>query len=302
MTTCLKTWIFQICLCGTLLGADNAEKNAWTLGIYTGPSLFALEPAADIKNPVLTGADVTDMPVDTLAHPFMVRKDSVYYLFFTAKDAKTGKGGIGLAESKDGLHWKYRRAVLREPFVVSHPCVFEWRNEFYLVPETYTENSVRLYKATQFPEQWKYEADLLRGESLVSPTLVRYQEMWWMFAGRQGNETLRLFYASDLGGPWKEHPQSPIVQKDPNIARPGGRPLIIEGVLYRLAQDCYPTYGNQVRALRVTSISSMAYSEEMSEPALVKASSQGWNAKAMHHVDAHRAEGRWIAAVDALGH
>src|SRR5215470_4515567 len=76
-----------------------AKKSVWTLGVYAGQSPLALQPAPKAANPVLTGADVTDMKVDTLAHPFLVIKDKRYYVFFTAKDIKADKGGIRLAES-----------------------------------------------------------------------------------------------------------------------------------------------------------------------------------------------------------
>jgi hypothetical protein len=188
-----------VCASGlTLVAQNGAEKSFWTLGIYTGPSPFQLSPLA--KNPVLHGSDVTDMNVDTLAHPFMIIVDSRYYAFFTAKDLASDKGGIGLAESSNGLDWKFRRTVIREPFVTSHPYVFKWQNDYYLIPEAHTETSVRLYKATAFPDEWKYEGDLIKGDHFISPTLVRYKDMWWMFTIRSGNETLRLFYASDFKG------------------------------------------------------------------------------------------------------
>jgi len=247
----------------------------------------------------LQGADVNDMNVDTLAHPFMVIADSRYYAFFTAKDLASDKGGIGLAESRNGLEWKFRRTVIREPFVTSHPYVFKWQSEYYMIPEAHTETSVRLYKATAFPDEWKYEGDLIKGDHFISPTLVRYKDMWWMFTIRSGNETLRLFYASDFKGPWTEHPLSPIVKKDLRTARPGGRPFVIDGKLYRLGQDCYPRYGYQVRAFQITDISPTTYSETMIDTPLVKASSKGWNAEAMHHVDAQQTgKNRWIAIVD----
>jgi hypothetical protein len=282
--------------------SGSAAKSAWTIGIYTGPSPFHLAPPENARNPALRGSDVTDMAVDTLAHPFMVVARSRYYLFFTAKDLKTDKGGIALAESSDGLTWKFRRTVIHEPFVLSHPCVFNWRNEYYMIPEAHTETSVRLYRATEFPDRWKYEGDLLKGDHYISPTVVRYRGMWWMFTVRTGNETLRLFYARELRGPWTEHPLSPIVNKDLRTARPAGRPFVIGGILYRLGMDCYPTYGSQVRAFQITEISPTAYAEKMIETPLVKASTEGWNAEAMHHVDAHQiGKDRWIAAVDALG-
>lgn len=280
----------------------NEAQDAWTIGIYTGPSPFHLSPPADVENPVLTAADATDLDVDILAHPFMIVTDAGYYMFFTAKDGATGKGGIGMAESRNGLDWKYRRAVIQEPFVLSHPYVFKWQGAYYMIPENYTETTVRLYKATEFPDKWEFQREIITGDHFISTTLMRHQDMWWMFAVRSGNETLRLFHAADLNGPWTEHPQSPIVEKDLNTARPGGRPFVLDGKLYRLGQDCYPTYGNQVRAFEITEISATTYSEKMVDTPLVKASSKGWNSKSMHHVDAHQiGKDKWIAAVDALG-
>src|SRR5512140_1639624 len=103
-----RAWALPICALTGLISiavgvressAQGKPQNFWTLGIYSGPTPFRLLPGA--ANPVLTGADVTDMNVDTLAHPFMIVKDKRYYVFFTAKDLKSDKGGIGLAESSD---------------------------------------------------------------------------------------------------------------------------------------------------------------------------------------------------------
>ena len=279
------------------------KKSVWTLGVYAGGSPLALQPAPKAANPVLTAADVTDMKVDALAHPFLVIKDKRYYAFFTAKDLKSDNGGIGLAESSDGTTWKFRRTVIREPFVQSHPYVFEWQNEYYLIPEAHTETSVRLYKATAFPDEWKYVGNILEGDGpFISPTLAHYKGLWWLFTSPTGNETLRLFYASDFKGPWKEHPLSPIVKTDLRTARPAGRPFVIDGALYRLGQDCYPTYGRAVRAFQITDISPTTYTEKLVETPVVQASGKGWNSAAMHHVDAQQtATGQWIAVVDALG-
>jgi hypothetical protein len=304
-----------VCACGiSLEGQDGrlasapktaAEPNLWTIGIYRGPTPFELSSPPDLRNPVLTGADVTDMKdlnVDTVAHPFVVAANSRYYVFFTAKDLKADKGGIGLAESGDGLKWKFRRTVLREPFVVCHPCVFQWHNNYFMVPEAHTETSVRLYRATAFPDQWKYEGDMVSGDHFISPTLTRYHDVWWLFTTVSGNDTLRLFQAADLKGPWREHPQSPIVRKDIRTARMAGRPFVLNGTLYRLGMDCYPTYGNQVHAFQILDLSPTTYAEKMIETPVVKASGKGWNAMAMHHLDSlQTGPNQWIAVVDALG-
>jgi hypothetical protein len=195
------TLALEICGCGLLLSgngilADDSVsqgsqqpsavktsegKSAWTIGIYAGSSPFQLAPPASVRNPVLTAADVNDLDVDIVAHPFMLVTDSRYYLFFTAKDGKTDKGGIGLAESRNGLDWKYRRAVIQEPFVLSHPYVFKWQDDYYMIPEAHTETSVRLYKAAEFPDKWEFEREILKGDHFISPTVVRHKDMWWIF-------------------------------------------------------------------------------------------------------------------------
>jgi hypothetical protein len=284
--------------------ADQAPvSDTWSIGIYTGTSPFRLSDPPNVTNPVLTPAAVTDIHVNIVAHPFMVVAGPRYYLFFTAKnDQGEEVSGIGLAESDNGTEWEYSRIVLKEPFVLSYPYVFMYQNDYYMIPESHTEKFLRLYKAVEFPYKWKYEKDLLVGDTYISASVVEYESMWWMFVGREGNETLRLFYASDLKAHWREHPLSPIVARGPHIARPGGRALVIDGKLYRIGQDCEPTYGYQARAFQVTEISTTAYREGPVGIPLVKATSKGWNADAMHHVDLHQlGKDKWIAAVDGKG-
>lgn len=277
----------------------RGDETVWAIGVYAGQSPFELQSAPDVNNPVLAPRD-TAGAADTLAHPFMMIESDRFHLFFTAKNSADGTGAIGHAESVDGRQWTYRGAVLRETWALSYPCVFKWRDAYYLVPES-KDDVIRLYRTTRFPDRWERVTELIKGDKLVSPSVVRHGGAWWMFLG-SGNATARLFRASELTGPWMEHPRSPIVANDPNSARPAGRPLSLEGRLYRLAQGCEPTYGNAVRAFKITVLTATDYAEKPVEKPLVQASSAGWNAAAMHHVDAHRLnDGSWIAVVDARG-
>jgi|GEM_PF-5114753 hypothetical protein len=89
--------------------------------------------------------------VFAVAHPSLIIKDKQYHLFFTARVLQSDTGGIGPAQGSNGLHWKFRRTAIREPFVQSHPCVFQWCNEYFLIPEAHTQTAVKLYKAAVFP-------------------------------------------------------------------------------------------------------------------------------------------------------
>jgi hypothetical protein len=224
-------------------------------------------------------------------------------MFFEVMNRRTNKGEIGLATSEDGLAWAYRQIVLAEPFHLSYPYVFEWENDYYMIPETLGANAVRLYKATAFPFQWSALCSLVEG-SLADPSIFFYDDHWWLFACSTPyrHDTLRLYYASELMGPWTEHPASPIVEGDKHHARPGGRVLVAGRGVTRFSQDCVPTYGTQVRAFEISELTTNRYHEgENPHSPVLKASGSGWNAVGMHHVDPHLIfEGRWIACVDGL--
>ena len=122
-----------------------------------------------------------------------------------------------------------------------------------------------------------------------------------MFVGRSGtHDQLRLYYAEELLGEWIEHPSSPIIESNADIARPGGPVVDFDGQLVRLGQDCAPKYGNQLRGFRIVELNKEVYTEEPIDGELVLArGSHAWNANGMHHSDAHRlAPGRWRAVVD----
>jgi hypothetical protein len=115
-------------------------------------------------------------------------------------------------------------------------------------------------------------------------------------------DTLRLFYADELTGPWREHPKSPVAEGNNRKARPAGRVRVIDGCPIRFAQDCYPRYGTRVRAFSISELNTKTYREkERPESPVLGPSGTGWNELGMHHVDPHEiAEGNWIACVDGL--
>jgi hypothetical protein len=279
------------------------RRQVWSIGIYAGEAPYHFVSPEYVDNPVLTRRDVSDVPGLFVADPFMVRSDHTWYMFFEVMNRQTRKGQIGLATSENGLKWTYQQIVLAEPFHLSYPYVFRWMNEYYMVPESYEAGSIRLYKAANFPTQWSSVGTLLSGPYLVDASLFRYDNRWWLFTETNPEvkfDTLRLFYADKLQGPWIEHPLSPIVAGNPQIARPGGRVLVLGDTVIRYAQDCYPAYGTQVRAFEIAELTTEKFREsEADESPVLTPSGTGWNEAGMHHIDPHLTDdGRWIASVD----
>lgn len=283
----------------------RASGKVYSIGIYAGASPLALAPVAAAANPVLTRDSVTGVLTTFVADPFMIRVDGTWYLFFEAMAwrPRARRGEIAYATSRDGLHWSFRRTVLAEPFHLSYPYVFRLGSDFFMVPESCAAGAVRLYRADPFPDRWTLVKELLRGPVLLDNSLFDHDGRWWMLtqtAPAARGDTLRLFHAPAVTGPWREHPASPIVRGDARIARPAGRVLSTPSGLLRFAQDCRADYGMSVQALEITRLTPTEYQEvEVAGDAVLRGSGHGWNRVGMHHVDAHQLEdGSWLACVD----
>ena len=283
---CEPTWIYL----------PDPTEAIFSIGICRGPAPLELDPAD--ARPVLTRDDVTDVSASYVADPFLARSSNGWHMLFEVWNWEANKGEIGLASSADGDNWSYDGIVLAEQFHLSYPHVFCWEEDWYLVPESSQANEVRLYRAADFPRRWTQAGTLLEGE-YVDPSLFRFEERWWLFAGR-GHDELRLFGADSLSGPWVEHPESPVVAGDLSRARPAGRVLVEKARLVRFGQDCSPVYGSAVHAFEIVELTPERYRERpLSQRPLMTGSGRGWNAGGMHHVDLQNdPRGGWIAAVD----
>lgn len=280
------------------------EKEQWTIGIYSGDSPFNFPATQRRWNPVLRAEDVTDVPAKFVADPFMVQEDETWYLFFEVYNLDTEQGDLAVATSKNTRSWDYEQIILDEPFHLSYPYVFKWQDEYYLIPESFEANSIRLYKAEQFPTKWTFITTLVDNMELVDPSVAFYNDQWWLLATPTSNDTLHLFFADDLLGPWQEHPASPVVENNLHKSRSSGRLLVYDNRLFRYTMDVDPPVGtHQVWAYEITDISPTTYAEErVGDVPILKPDGSGWNAQAMHQIDPHQIDdNNWIAPVDGFG-
>jgi hypothetical protein len=282
---------------------DPTQRDVWSIALYAGSSPFDLRPIKGLKTPILTAEDVTDVPADFVADPFLIRNGDMWHMFFEVLNGDSKKGQIAVANSLDGRDWKYQKIVLDEPFHLSYPHVFRWRDEYFMIPETHQAKAVRLYRAVGFPYQWEFVKNLVEGVEFADTSPFFHDQKWWFFAGAGEawhSQELRLYHADDLLGPWIEHPKSPVVKGNSRIARPSGRLLRLGNRIFRLTQDCEPLYGVRVRAFEVTRLTESDYKERpVRGGPILSPSGTGWNAAGMHHMDAHLMDdGQWIASVD----
>jgi hypothetical protein len=276
-------------------------KPSWSIDIVSGSSPFSTTPLEPMKSPLFSRHDVASPPTSFVADPFIAREGDSWQLFFELFNTQTNRGEIGIAESSNLKDWRYRGVALAEPFHLSYPFVFRVGADIFMLPETKQAGAIRLYRATRYPLQWTLAATLVQGQYTDSSPIY-WNGRWWIFAC-SAPYSLSIFFADAITGPWKPHPRNPIYTNAPDRARPGGRPIIVNKILYRFVQDNREGYGKRVRAMRVTSLSPTTFAEHIAAPdPILQSGHEEWNGNGMHHfAPLQLPDGSWIAAVDGSG-
>lgn len=264
-------------------------------------------------NPVLSAVQVRDAEALFLADPFLAppQSDRVLYLFFELMIAAHGNrsdacGVIAVANSTDGGgSWQYDRIVIHDAQIhLSYPLVLTQGSEYFLIPETYQANQVRLYRAVEFPYRWELETVLLEGMPFSDATLVQYENRWWMFVLIYGKPwQMALYYSTtdSIRGPWHAHPYNPI-RTGYRYTRCAGRALVHDGKLYRFSQDGEIYYGLRVDMHLVELLTLTEYRERLLQPGFLPhrpaPATRAWNTK-IHHVDfLALQDGTWLVVID----
>jgi hypothetical protein len=200
------------------------------------------------------------------ADPFPFRHQGQTFLFVEDLDHRTQKGVISVVPFGDDGPSGPARVVLEEPWHLSYPFVFECDDEIWMIPESCASGRVTLYRAARFPDRWVREADLLTGLTASDATIVAHESRLFMFAATRDagswSDTLSIFHAPSLLGPWQPHAANPILI-DRSAARPAGAFVRRNGMLWRPVQDCAGGYGTGIGLAEVTRLDSEGYAQTL---------------------------------------
>ena len=264
----------------------------WTIACARGRSPFDLEPARQVLE------TVPGLRTKFVADPFLAHDAGQWHMFFEAQGfARVGV--IAHAHSRDGMLWQATGVALQEEFHLSYPLVVREGDGWWMIPEARHSGAVRLYHADPFPSRWRHHADLLP-YGLADPTVFQHGGRWRMFATERGErDRLRLFCSDELTTGWEEHPCSPVTES-PDPARCGGRPFVIDGRLWRIAQDGRLRYGERLLAIEVVALTDTQYLEGETR-VLREPGGARWDRFGTHHLDTAEGVDGMIAVVDGAG-
>lgn len=195
-----------------------------------------------------------------LADPFLYEYDGQHYLFVEQYFNSKNRAGIGVYEIKDGNPIN-NSIIIDNPYHMSYPCVFFYKGNHYMIPESSSNQTIDLYVAEEFPQKWRHEKILVIGRRMVDTTVLVRKDAVYL-----------ITYENDSNG-WVLH--SYLLNMDDysllkigdthyktNVARPAGCFFEKDGKLYRPAQNCTIKYGESLLIYEVTELSEKFYREE----------------------------------------
>ena len=199
------------------------------------------------------------------ADPFPVCWEDRYYIFLEDGISHPHKGRISLMEVLPDGTYTDPEVVIERDYHMSYPYVFRFEDSFFMIPETYANNSLDLYVCTEFPTRWELHSTLMPDVEAFDATLYESNGRWWMFVVMKTNRCLSidlfLFYAQSPLGPWLPHTRNPV-RSNARSGRCAGKLLRRNGKLLRPAQDCsHGIYGRAISIQEVLCLNTDNYEE-----------------------------------------
>jgi hypothetical protein len=172
-------------------------------------------------------------------------------------------------EMDEGGNYSEPVKVLEQNYHLSYPFLIEDHGELYMIPESKQNNTIELYKCTNFPLEWKLEKVLMSNVQAVDATILYKDNKYWLFCnitkspGPSAQDELYLFYSDKLiSDTWKSHPLNPIVS-DFTKSRPAGNFFNYKNKLYRPSQNSLKHYGYGMKINQVIELTETTYEEKV---------------------------------------
>jgi hypothetical protein len=243
-----------------------AKIQDWNVGVIAQPISDFLKPN---NNPKIMWLPAPGKG-KYFADPFGLIRDNRIFILCEEFDYSSRKGRIVCFEEGEDHAFGASRVAMELPIHLSYPYLLEWDGETYCIPETSQAREVSLYRAQEFPYRWEKAATLIANFPGLDASIFEFDGRWWLTCTNLEDgqwEKLFIWHADNLIGPWQPHSANPV-KISRRSSRPAGTPFMHEGTLYRPAQDCSNSYGQNVVINRIKRLTTEGFEEE--EVACVK--------------------------------
>lgn len=192
-----------------------------------------------------------------IADPFLYLYKNDYYVFFENWDYNYGT--ICCSKLDENYNFTTIEKCLDLKFHLSFPCIFEYENNIYMIPETGTKKQIMLYKCLDFPKKWEFIKII---KNIYAPDVSFFikDDIIYLLTGNEKTTKLNIFYSKDLFDNFLEHSIKNEYIEHPRNA---GNIFIYNNQMYRPAQICKPSYGYAIGIYKINELSPENYSETL---------------------------------------
>lgn len=186
------------------------------------------------------------------ADPMLYEWKGKKYLFVEAYDFLWSVGKIAVSEW-DGTAFGTPKVIIKKPYHMSYPFVFEYQDELYMLPETCQNKTMELYKAeNDCIYKWRKVKTLLDNVTYVDSTVVLIGDMHYILTYEENKPEFRT-HIFRLNMERLEIEKLETVISYENTCRPAGRLFEKNGNMYRPIQLNTQRYGGGIGLERINS-------------------------------------------------
>jgi len=198
------------------------------------------------------------------ADSFGLQIDGHYHVLCEEYDYKIAKGVlVSLLIDADSGNILKKTKALETEYHLAYPYFFKFENQAWCVPESSESGDLSLYRYNPQNGKLVFEQILIHKLQAVDPSLFFYDGIWWLFFTDRTstNERLHIWYSETLKGTYVPHANNPV-KTNISSSRPAGNPFILNGSLFRPAQDCSVRSGRRITINRIITLSTTQFDEE----------------------------------------
>ena len=208
------------------------------------------------------------------ADPHIIHSNGKYYIYIEEVLYKNRKGHISLLEMNEDGSYNPPKKIIEHDYHMSYPHIVEYKNDYYMIPETAENETISIYKCVKFPDKWEFHMHIMENIKAYDATLLFKDNLWWLFAnvvesnGISSWDELFIFSSPELlSKNWCAHSQNPVIS-DCRSSRPAGKIFKESGRIYRPSQNSSIRYGYGLKINEIIELNQENYEERLVTEAL----------------------------------
>ncbi len=198
------------------------------------------------------------------ADPFIFKLESnEYFILFEELNYNKQYGCISQFTLNNNKEVISKKMQIDTKSHLSYPFIFFENGIMYVFPESSAAGKLSCYQYDENDQSLSFKKDILN-LPLLDSTILKHQNKYWIFSSMRGsdsNKKLYIFFSDNLFGPYTPHPRNPV-RNNINGSRPAGNFIVIDGNIYRPAQNSGKYYGSSIAITKIIALNETEFIEE----------------------------------------